>query len=86
MRAGSLVADRAEASPAHRSVDPEPPMVASLHCKHPGVRPSWNGAISQTDAQTDAGQIIYRFRLVTNGHPGHDIYRAIRTRCIRVVR
>jgi len=68
--AGSLLADRAEASPAHRFADREPPMLASLDCKHPGVRPSWHGTLSRLvwrvanvgrqTAQTDAGQIIYR--------------------------
>jgi len=60
LAAGSFLADRAEASPAHCSADPEPPMLASLQCKQSGVRPSWNGATAQTDAQTNAGQIIYR--------------------------
>ena len=49
--AGSLLADRAEASPAHHSSDPE-----SLHYKHPGVRSeSSNGlATAQgTDRVTD---------------------------------
>jgi len=44
---GSLLADWTEASPAHRSAEPEPPMLASLHCKHPGVRPFWHGALSE---------------------------------------
>jgi len=59
---GSLLADRAEARPAHHSADPEPPMLVSFHCKHSGVRSSWNGATAQTDAQTGAGQIVYRRR------------------------
>ena len=42
----SLLANCAEASPAHRSADPEPQVLASRRCKHPGVRPSWNDALS----------------------------------------
>jgi len=52
LAAGSLLADRAEASPAHRSPDPEPPMLASRHCKHSGVRSSWYGALSTEKLRT----------------------------------
>jgi len=41
---GSLPADRAEASPAHRSADPEPPLLASLHYNHPLVLERRHGA------------------------------------------
>jgi len=47
LEAGSLLEDRAEARLAHRSADPEPLMLASLHCKHPGVRLSWHSALSR---------------------------------------
>jgi len=40
LAAGSLLADQAEASPAQRSADHEPPMLASLHCKHSCVHSS----------------------------------------------
>ena len=46
LAAGILLADRAEASPTHRSGDSEPP--ASFHCKHSGVRSSWNGATAHS--------------------------------------
>jgi len=35
---------KSESSPAHRSAEPGPPMLASHHCKHPGVCPFWHGA------------------------------------------
>ena len=38
---------RAEASPAHCSADLRPQMLALLHCKHAGVRPSWHSALSR---------------------------------------
>jgi len=50
---GSLQADQAEASPAHRSTDPEPPMLASLHCKHPGVRSESYNGLATVQAQTE---------------------------------
>jgi len=56
LAAGSLLADRDEASPAHRSADPEPPMLASLHCKHPGVRSESSNSLATvqgTDRGTD---------------------------------
>jgi len=43
---GSLLGDRAKTSPAHRSAEPGPPLLASLHCKQPGVCPFWHGALS----------------------------------------
>jgi len=47
LAAGSLLAYRTEASPAHCSAKPGPLMLASLHCKHPGVCLFWHGVLSQ---------------------------------------
>jgi len=60
---GSLLADRTEANPAHRSAVPEPPMLAALHCKHPGVRSeSSNGltTVQGTDRGTDRTYRAYQ--------------------------
>ena len=46
LAAGSFLVDRAEASPAHRSTDPESRMLASLHCKHPGVRSEYSNGLA----------------------------------------
>jgi len=46
LAAGSFLADRAEASPAHHSAEPGPTMRASMHCKYPDVCPFWHGALS----------------------------------------
>jgi len=67
--AGSLLADRQvrpEGSPAHRSAERGLPMLALLHCKHPGVCPFWHGAlfvwrvvnVGRHMGQTNAGQIM----------------------------
>ena len=54
LAAGSLQADRTEASPAHRFADPEPPTV---NTRTSGVNPAVvrQPSRAQTEAQTERG-------------------------------
>jgi len=54
LAAGSLLVDRAEASSAHRSADPEPPTV---NTRTSGVNPAVvrQPSRAQTEAQTELG-------------------------------